>query len=528
MKMEELLRHESIVVQCHDNPDADAIASGWAVYLYLQSHGRNVRLIYGGRNLIQKSNLVLMVQRLRIPIEHMESMETEPDLLVTVDCQYGERNVQCFPAKSIAVIDHHRACAGQRPELWEVRENYGSCSTVVWDMLVSENFDVSGNESLATALYYGLFMDTSRMQELRHPKDKDLRDNLEFYSRKSDLTMFQNCNLSLDEMKIAGRALCSFKYSSEHRFAVVGSDPCDPNILGIISDMLGEVDAVDTCVVFCMLAGGAKLSVRSCVTHTMADDLIKWLVKDIGSGGGHQNKAGGFIPEAPLVCEVEKWFGPLEQDGNQEEYVSKLSDGVRKLLFSRMESYFQNQDLVFAESDDTPDLTGEQVYQKKRLPIGYVRATNLYPAGTKIVVRMLEGDLPLTVQKDTYLVVGIEGEVYKNDWAYLESHNDLLDEPYAFHGEYAPTLYNAVKTEINLNKAEPPKSLEHCIKTAIPKEGSCIYARQITRRTKVFVSWSDRYMLGNPGDWLAARKENPKDIYIIRSNIFDQSYTPVS
>ncbi len=528
MKLEELLRYESIVIQCHDNPDADAVASGWAVYLYLQSHERNVRLIYGGKNPIQKSNLLLMVQRLHIPIEHKGFLESEPDLLVTVDCQYGERNVQRFSAKTIAVIDHHRAGAGPRPELWEVRENYGSCSTVVWDMLASENFDVSGNETLATALYYGLFMDTSRMQELRHPKDKDLRDHLEFYSSKSDLTMFQNCNLSLDEMKIAGRALCGFEYSGEHRFAVVGSDPCDPNILGIISDMLNEVDAVDTCVVFCMLAGGAKLSVRSCVTHTMADDLVQWLVKDIGSGGGHQNKSGGFLPEAQLTCEVEKKFGLLKRDGNLEEYAAALNDGVRKLLFSRMESYFRNQDLFIANSDDAPDLTGERVFQKKRLPIGYVRAAELYPVGTKIVVRMLEGDLPLTVQKDTYLIVGIEGEVYKNDWAYLEAHNDLSDEPYDFHGEYAPTLHNAVKAERNLNKAEQPKSLASFVKTAIPKEGSCIYARQVTRRTKVFVPWSDRYMLGNPGDWLAARKENPKDIYIIRSGIFDQSYTPVS
>ena len=31
---------------------------------------------------------------------------------------------------------------------------------------------------------------------------------------------------------------------------------------------------------------------------------------------------------------------------------------------------------------------GEPVYQKKRLPIGYVRAADLYPVGTKVEVRM--------------------------------------------------------------------------------------------------------------------------------------------
>ena len=39
--------------------------------------------------------------------------------------------------------------------------------------------------------------------------------------------------------------------------------------------------------------------------------------------------------------------------------------------------------------------------------------------------------------------------------------------------------------------------------------------------------WSDSYMLGKPGDFLAARKENPKDIYIIAKDIMEISYKMV-
>ena len=44
MKLKELLKpeYENIVIQCHNDPDADAIASGYGVYLYLKEHGRNV------------------------------------------------------------------------------------------------------------------------------------------------------------------------------------------------------------------------------------------------------------------------------------------------------------------------------------------------------------------------------------------------------------------------------------------------------------------------------------------------------
>ena len=55
MKLSELLAYDNIVIQCHDNPDADTIACGFGVYLYLKSKGKEPRLIYGGQNVIRKN-----------------------------------------------------------------------------------------------------------------------------------------------------------------------------------------------------------------------------------------------------------------------------------------------------------------------------------------------------------------------------------------------------------------------------------------------------------------------------------------
>ena len=60
MKLSELLAYDNIVIQCHDNPDADTIACGFGVYLYLKSKGKEPRLIYGGQNVIRKTNLVML------------------------------------------------------------------------------------------------------------------------------------------------------------------------------------------------------------------------------------------------------------------------------------------------------------------------------------------------------------------------------------------------------------------------------------------------------------------------------------
>ena len=84
MTLEDLLRYENIVIQCHDDPDADAIASGYALLKYLQSKGKSPRLVYSGGRKVTKNNLLLMIEKLNIPLEHLRGMDGEAELLVTV------------------------------------------------------------------------------------------------------------------------------------------------------------------------------------------------------------------------------------------------------------------------------------------------------------------------------------------------------------------------------------------------------------------------------------------------------------
>jgi phosphoglycolate phosphatase len=115
VKLHDLLVYDDIVIQCHNAPDADAIASGFALYSYLKSFGKEPRLIYGGRSVIRKTDLVMLIQDLNIPIKHVEQMDP-PELLVLVDCQYQGGNTTVFEAQNVAVIDHHRVCT-QLPKL---------------------------------------------------------------------------------------------------------------------------------------------------------------------------------------------------------------------------------------------------------------------------------------------------------------------------------------------------------------------------------------------------------------------------
>ncbi len=518
MKLRDLLSFESVVIQCHNVPDADAIASGWALYRFFQARGKQARLIYGGSQPIAKSNLVLLVDSLKIPIEHVQSLPIQPPLLLTVDCQAGERNVQPFSADTVAVIDHHTAAPGRLPPLSDVRPQYGACATVVWDLLLEEGVDPAEDEGLATALYYGLLMDTGRLQELRHPRDRDLRDALEFRVSKPLLTLLTNSNLSLQELSIAGAAMAHIESNREYRFGITEVAPCDPNVLGIISDAMIEVDTLDTCIAFCALEDGVKLSVRSCVRETRADELAGAISAGIGSGGGHMHKAGGFLATELLTRAWLSEHGSLPPGG--------IGEAACVLLQQRMLAYFRDQELIWPDSPSAPDLSADPVYEKKRLPIGYVRATDLYPVGTQVTLRMLEGDITLFIREDTIFMIGAEGEVYQNNEAYFLAHNDPTGEPYTIEGEYAPTAHVAVSAwSADRNMAS--RSLREYARACVPRQHSRVHAHPISRRTKVFVPWSDNYLLGLPGDFLAGRVENPKDLYIIHKDIMEKTYFQV-
>ncbi len=518
MRLSELLAFNQITIQCHDNPDADALGSGFALYTYLKEKGKDVSLIYGGANRIRKSNLVLMIQMLKIPIKYCEKIE-EPELLITVDCRYGEGNVTRFPAKNIAVIDHHRI-TGELPPLSDVKSNLGSCATLIWQLLKDEGYDTNANEDLATALYYGLYTDTNELTTISHPLDRDLRDEADFDI--ATITRFKNANLSLEELDIVGASLLRSDYNDDYNFVVVRANPCDPNILGIISDLILAVDSVNVCLVFCVVGSSVKFSVRSCVREVKASELAQAISAGIGSGGGHIVKAGGrinmdLLSDAYVECceklQITPRMLPVD-DGSSE--VPSIS-GVKYFLESRMREYFDSSIVIDADEDIVEE-SSLQTYTLKPTKLGFVRADELFEAGTKMTIRTISGDMEVYVRCGMVLLVGVKGEIYILDGDEFERDYQILEETFSLdESEYEPTIKNNRDTR-NLYLLE---EVGACIaKKSIPVKAKCL-----DRKIKLFTQWNDNeYLVGNVGDYMVVRGKDMHELNIIKKEIFTQFY----
>lgn len=499
MKLSNLEKFNEIIIQMHDNPDADAVGSGYALYRYFESKGKKTRLIYGGREKIKKSNMLLLLKELEIPAEYIKNPEDLgiPELLLTVDCQYGEGNVSHFEAEHIAMIDHHDT-ARSSDDMVEIRSHIVSCSTVCFDMLTKEGYDVNADLSVSTALYYGLFMDSNELSEIRHPLERDM---IEFLNvDKGLINKVTHANFTLDELETAALAMIRFSYDENKRLSIVKSKPCDPNILGLVGDMVLQVDSIDVCIIFNKCPGGYKLSVRSCDVEVGANDLAEYLTEDIGNGGGHIDKAGGFI--------------------NEKNYVDIYDDMViESYIFNRVEKYYDSFDVVYSRNA-FDSLEGFELYQKKPYTYGYVKSTDLFEAGTEYRIRTYEGDVRVTADDDIYLIIGYMGEVYPIEKDSFCKKYKAGEEKFYRTFEYAPSV-RSMKDDRNYE-------IMPYAKECVCRDDAKIYARPLWKATKVFTKWDyEKYMYGKPGDYICYTYDDEHDIYVIKKDVFKETYAKV-
>ncbi|MEG1084468.1 MAG: DHH family phosphoesterase [Hydrogenoanaerobacterium sp.] len=296
--LQQLLSYKSICIQCHNSPDSDTLASAFGLYCYFNEHGIAAEIIYSGEMLIKKHNLRLLIDKCKIPIRHVDALP-QTELLLIADGQYGAGNVTRFEAPAIAVVDHHIRSMEERPHVL-IKSDYQSCSTIVWELLEQEGYDVKGNEALRIALLYGLFIDTSSFYDLYRENDMKMRTAL-----SGELPLFEKLTkstMTVAELMIASDAMQEHYFDPQKRFAIVSAMRCDQAILGIIGDFMIQVDVISVSFCYTEVDNGYQISVRSCDNQISANLLVAFVCDGIGSGGGHNKKAGGRISAERLTA----------------------------------------------------------------------------------------------------------------------------------------------------------------------------------------------------------------------------------
>ncbi len=288
-----LLKGKKILIQTHNFPDPDAIATAFGLQYFLDNFGIESKLIYSGK--IDNHNTQRMVELFGIEIYNSTEF-TEYDrynYVVTVDGQKNNSNFTDLPGEEIACIDHHVWTTDYKYQYVDFKA-YGACSTIITEYFMETGLELPQN--VATALLYGIKMDTFNFSRGVTAQDIKAFGYLHPIADNQQIRFLENNSVELSDLRAYGVAFQNMVVYDRIGFSHINYD-CPDSLIAMVSDFILSLSAVDIAVVYADRRGGYKFSVRSEVDEINAGKLIANALNGIGNGGGHPTMAGGVILE---------------------------------------------------------------------------------------------------------------------------------------------------------------------------------------------------------------------------------------
>ncbi len=282
----------------HDNPDPDAIASGWAILTLIEEKlPRPARLVAGGA--IVRAENRHMVELLSPPLELINSLDVD-DATATILVDCGLNNTHQMLTRQqippVAVIDHHQTFDGhKRSPFSDVRPDMVASATITASYLREQ--DVEPGVKLSTALLYAIRTETcgSAMQHTR--LDRSIINWLTGFSDPQLLAEIENAPLSRAYFGDLTLALQNtFLYDDAALCLLPRAEGAE--VVGEVADLLIRCDGIDRVLCGAIINNDLLVSVRTVRDGADATHLLRKTLEGFGSGGGHEHRAGG------KVCDV--------------------------------------------------------------------------------------------------------------------------------------------------------------------------------------------------------------------------------
>lgn len=305
-----------LVIQTHDFPDLDAVASAWGLSLLLARRGLASACVYRGR--IRSRSLASLVSQLGLNIanEVMPRPEKGRLQLIVVDGSPVNGNVSLFDGELVAVVDHHRASCQPLCPYSDIRPEMASCSAII------EGYWRSASEPLpadaATALLAGIQSDTDFLSRRASPEDFSSYYRLVSIGDFSLASRVVRTVFDLAELDLVIEAMKNSVVRDGVFWAWI-KGPCSQEVLAVLAEFVLRTEEIQAAVVAehgepalpstqaspseGASVGGVHLSVRSKDKRLPAFDLVRGALQGMGSAGGHSHAAGGFIPESSFPGE---------------------------------------------------------------------------------------------------------------------------------------------------------------------------------------------------------------------------------
>lgn len=318
-----LCKGKKVYIQTHNFPDPDAIASAFGLQKLFEKYDIPSTICHEG--LIDKLSARKMLDLCNISMLSKEQFTPdmiESDVIVLVDSQKGNGNVTDLIGDEVASIDHHPTFVKIDYKYSDLRIT-GACASII-----AEYYKILGiepDENVATALLYGIKMDTLQFTRGVTPFDIKMFDFLFPYISNERMSALERNNMEFDDLRAYGTAIENVNVYGRTGFTFIDY-ACPDSMIAIISDFILSLVEIDVAVVASERPNGIKFSIRSERDDVDAGQLANKVLSEFGNGGGHAAMAGGFAPAENIAH-----LGPVPfttiQDRFLEEIFSMINGG---------------------------------------------------------------------------------------------------------------------------------------------------------------------------------------------------------
>jgi nanoRNase/pAp phosphatase (c-di-AMP/oligoRNAs hydrolase) len=286
-----------VVLVSHIHPDPDSLGSMFGL-AHLIETGTGLPTVLTRDGPVSRAENRTMVELLHLDLIPVEEVDWRPDdAVVMVDSQPKTgRHSLPRSVRPYAVLDHHDTPGDCRSvKFVDVRPELGATCTLVTDYLVEQR--VSLPEQVATALLYGIETEQVGYPREAGPADDEAMIRLYPLADKDLLAEIRNARLPHSHFECLLQALqSSFIYD---RLIVSWVNPLpQPEQAAEVVDFMIRFEKIDWAVCGGVHNDKLVLSVRSALPDARAGELLQRVVGRLGKAGGHDRRAGGYIPLA--------------------------------------------------------------------------------------------------------------------------------------------------------------------------------------------------------------------------------------
>ena len=292
-----LANKKSILVTTHIHPDPDALASSSALAALLRAKLPSAQIdlsikgkITGGIN----ENFARLSRVQLVPWK--DSAVESYDAIVLLDVQtpfaYNPLPPGIMPT---AVIDHHRAPPkAPKAPYHDIRTNVGACGSIVFAYFMELELPIT--PLLAASLLYAIETDLSGAAGTPNEIDNIALSGLTLLADTHALYQMRYFDLSQSYFQAFYNGITNAQVFGDCVISHVGEiDTMEK--AAVVADTLLRYDQADWALVTAVFENRLVTSLRSAGKSPIpAADMMKKLLRNIGEGGGHLTKAGGFIP----------------------------------------------------------------------------------------------------------------------------------------------------------------------------------------------------------------------------------------